>query len=657
MANCALALRDAGVNVTIKDKEGSNEMLSLCKPRKPTAGNSDLWYTREKYPEKYNVLYSYCNTDVICEKSISDALQPIPAQIREEELLTTRMNTIGMTVDKVALRAAQDVWKTYKPMLQEQFKSFIKPLMNDDVMPYDEDAQLLKFNKSEAKRFDEYNEKMIKWYGLCDTLDTGRCREPNEIEAKVFTLTKPTWIEAYPEGFKSSQNAVLLSFINLRYNMSLTKLDKTAIKMLLSKDIPDDLRTIVNLRNDITAASLKKLDSFDRCCAPDGRIHDSLKYYGATATGRWSGAGLQPQNIASRGLYHDVPAVFHDLKRLTTAEFIDKYEEHNIVNILRSSLRGYIMASKGKKFVQYDFSAIEARVVAVLGDVTKVLKAFEDGLCVYKDACKDIFGYSHEKAHALDSQSWERKVAKEFELSLCYGVGHNSLGDRIYENTDYKVDFRCKCRKVGDKIKHKCEAHRLVQMYRKDRLGVVHLWSKMEQAAIDACQNEGVVSTAGVFKFVKKGIFLYMRLPNGRTLKYADAKVEMVDRWGDGRETPQITYRGKDSAPKTQKEYQDKNYRDSWRICRLWGSKSFQHGSQAIARDIMAEALLNIEGFDDGKYTLVLSVHDEEIAEVDKAADEELIKQEMTQLMCTPPVWFPDIPLKVEGACHERFCK
>jgi hypothetical protein len=179
----------------------------------------------------------------------------------------------------------------------------------------------------------------------------------------------------------------------------------------------------------------------------------------------------------------------------------------------------------------------------------------------------------------------------------------------------------------------------------------------MEQAAIDAVTAEGAVFTAGVFKFVKKGIFLYMRLPNGRTLKYADAKVEMVDRWGDGRETPQITYRGKDSAPKTQKEYADKNYRDSWRICRLWGSKAFQHGSQAIARDIMAEAALSVERFDNGKYTVILLVHDESIVEVDENADEELIKKEMNLLMCESPVWFPDVPLKVEGACHERFCK
>jgi len=315
------------------------------------------------------------------------------------------------------------------------------------------------------------------------------------------------------------------------------------------------------------------------------------------------------------------------------------------------------MAPKGTKLVQYDFSSIEARVVAVLGDVTKVLKAFEDDLCVYKEACKEIFGYSHEKAHSLASDSWERKVAKEYELSLCYGVGHNSLGDRIYDNTDYKVDMRCKCRIVGDKIKHKCEAHRLVQMYRKDRLGVVHLWAKMEQAAIDAVTTEGVVFTAGVFKFVKKGIFLYMRLPNGRTLKYADAKIDMVDRWGDGRETPQITYRGKDSAPKTQTEYADKSYRDSWRICRLWGSKAFQHGSQAIARDIMAEALLKVESFDDGKYTIILSIHDELVASVNKSADEELIKEEMNLLMCQSPVWFPDIPLKVEGCTRDRFAK
>ena len=61
-----------------KDQTGRRVMLQLCKPRKPTNNNPDEWFTIEKYPEKYQLLYDYCKKDVEAERAISKALPPLP---------------------------------------------------------------------------------------------------------------------------------------------------------------------------------------------------------------------------------------------------------------------------------------------------------------------------------------------------------------------------------------------------------------------------------------------------------------------------------------------------------------------------------------------------------------------------------------------------
>jgi len=659
MGNSALALRDMGVDVHLKDGEGSKTMLDLAKPRTLDKNNDQLWYARKKFPEKFDILYEYCVGDVLCERSISDFLPAIPAQLRAEELCTTRMNAAGLYIDMPALRAAQAVDKMYKQELSEKFMEYVKPHMDNTVMPYDEDAQLLKHNNKESKRHEVYHDKMVTWYALCDTLDTGRRREPTYPEPKQFILDAPTWKESFPDGFAPSQTKVFLAFINNRYEYSFDSMDKETTESFMRTEMPDELRSIMVIRNEAIRTSLTKLKAYLACTAPDGKVYNSIKFYGATMTGRYSGQGIQPQNLPSRDLYQDIDGLFKDLVTMTTREFIEAYRSKGITNVLASSLRGFIKAPAGKKYVQYDFSAIEARVVAWLGDETEDLDAFRDGKCVYRQACMIIFGLTQQEADDLDSSHWMRKVAKVYILSLCYGTGFKSLGEKIYADTKEEVDVRCKCKedKEGKIKKHKCDAHRMYKLYRESKLGTVHLWHKMGQAALDAMDTEGIVTTAGIFKFVKKGVFLYMRLPSGRTIKYPAATVIMTDRWNTGREIPQIFYRGDDNNKKTSAEYRDANYRKSWRQKSMYGSRFFQHASQGIARDIMAESAMRVEGFDNGKYKVVLLVHDEKISEVDKDADEELIDREMTQLMCESPAWGRDIPLKVEGTCRLRFAK
>lgn len=84
-----------------------------------------------------------------------------------------------------------------------------------------------------------------------------------------------------------------------------------------------------------------------------------------------------------------------------------------------------------------------------------------------------------------------------------------------------------------------------------------------------------------------------------------------------------------------------------------YGGALFQNSVQGIARDILAQAVLNLEA---AGLPVILHVHDEVILEVDEAtADQDFTKA--VQIMSTAPDWAPGIPLAVEGHVLDRYEK
>lgn len=91
-----------------KDAEGHRIMLQLCKPRKPTKTNPDLWWTPENAPEKFARLYEYCRQDVRAERAVARRLRRLSAGERELWLLDARVNDRGVLLDMPLLRASQE---------------------------------------------------------------------------------------------------------------------------------------------------------------------------------------------------------------------------------------------------------------------------------------------------------------------------------------------------------------------------------------------------------------------------------------------------------------------------------------------------------------------------------------------------------------------
>ena len=86
---------------------------------------------------------------------------------------------------------------------------------------------------------------------------------------------------------------------------------------------------------------------------------------------------------------------------------------------------------------------------------------------------------------------------------------------------------------------------------------------------------------------------------------------------------------------------------------RFYGGKLTENIVQALARDVFAEHVLNIGS---AGLRVLWTVHDEAVIEV---PDEDVADAEATimDIMSTPPVWAPELPLSCEIAKSKHFDK
>lgn len=83
----------------------------------------------------------------------------------------------------------------------------------------------------------------------------------------------------------------------------------------------------------------------------------------------------------------------------------------------------------------------------------------------------------------------------------------------------------------------------------------------------------------------------------------------------------------------------------------IYGGKWCENAVQAICRDLLTHAMLNLESVG---YSIVLSVHDEIIAEVIEGFGS---IDEFKRIMCRLPNWASGFPVAAEGWRAKRFQK
>ena len=359
----------------------------------------------------------------------------------------------------------------------------------------------------------------------------------------------------------------------------------------------------------------------------DGRVRGSLSYH-ATMGGRWAGRGMQPQNFKRMDTDEEVAwaAQAVDLlgdPRISAADVltaIEMFTGQPALEVLSLCARPMLVAAPGKKLIDADFSNIEGRINAWLAGEDWKLQAFRDydagvGPDLYKVTASRVLGKPVEEITKAERQN-QGKVP---ELACGYQGGVHA--------------FQKMGAKYGVSIPDS-HALQIVRGYREANPMIVQSWYDLQNAALEAVGAPGCVVSVlrDKIRYFCNGDFLFCQLPSGRVISYASPRIE----W----KTRNITVDGEN--------IELNGYGISYwgskngRLLKLdlYGGAQCAHVVSGTARDLLVEAMFAVE--DEG-YELVLTVHDELLAEVGhnfgSAAHFESIIQKKR------PAWIGDMPM------------
>lgn len=410
----------------------------------------------------------------------------------------------------------------------------------------------------------------------------------------------------------------LLSWLAVN-NVELPNLQKDTVAEALQEPLPDKARRVLELRQGLGKSSLKKYDAIQAATGPDGRIRGTLQFYGATRTGRWAGRLLQVQNLPRTYLKHQ-----DEVRQLIKGKQVEALEMiyGDVNDVLSQMIRTALIPAPGCIFIDADFSAIEARLIAWEAREEWVLDVFRTTGKIYETTAAKMFGIPVEtivKGHPNYSYRQRGKVAT---LALGYQGGVGAMR---------RMDTSGALKDLPDE-----EIQDMVNRWREQNPNIVQLWRTMEHAAKFVINSKrGCLAIPGVTFRMEASTtcpfpFLTVSLPSGRKLYYADPRVS-----DDGH----IHYREQTNA--------------GWQDSETYGGKLTENLTQAIGRDCLEFALDNLKA---AGYKVVFHIHDEVVIER-QTDDPEADLQEVRRIMSQPAPWAKGLPLNAEGWVGDFFTK
>jgi len=375
-------------------------------------------------------------------------------------------------------------------------------------------------------------------------------------------------------------------------------LDKKAVKALMP-GADGEVLEMLKLRLLMAKTSVKKYEAIQRSMCSDGRVHGLLQFYGANRTGRWAGRLVQVQNLPQ----NHIPdlALARDLVKAGRYDDLETLFD-STPNVLSELIRTAFVPKPGCRFIVADFSAIEARVIAWLSGEQWRLDVFQNGGDIYCASASQMFGVRVEK-HGVNGHL--RQKGKIAELALGYGGSVGALTAMGALDMGLTEE----------------ELPTLVAQWRDANPHITKLWWDVDAAAMTAFTSECV----GPVAFQRQSGMLFITLPSGRKLCYV--KPRLVDN-KFGRKS--LSYEGIGESKK-------------WTRIETYGPKLVENIVQAIARDLLALAMLRLRN---AGFEIVMHIHDEAVLEVPIGQSS---VEEVCQLMAVAPDWAAGLPLRADG--------
>ena len=492
-------------------------------------------------------LFAYCAQDVCAMRAISKAMRPLSDDELLDYHVNERLNDRGVLVDVPLAQAAQRYAAAELAEIQHRVVEITGGAVSSVRSPRMREWVLERLGPEARK--------------LCVVHKDG--------EAK--------------DSIDKSVRAALLAFDN-------------------PEEVPNDVQEVIEAADALWASSVAKFKRMvELADEDDQRVRGAFVFAGGAATGRAASYGLQLHNMVRKS------AKNADTVRAAIVRGHSIVPAHGpTVNaVLKTMLRPALMAPTGRVFINYDWSAIEARVLPWLsGEGDATLDIFRRGEDMYIAIARKMF-------NTQDVTPDQRQQAKVAVLACGFagGVGAFAAMARIY----------------GISISE-AEARRMVDLWRRSNPWAPRMWQKLESAYMSALRHPGHEFSAARCTYLFDGQHLWYALPSGRVLCYPFAKIEE-----DG-----VSYAKASWKPAADAK--------EWPRARLWVGTAAENITQATAHDILRLSLrrLDQEGFD-----VIAHTHDEILVECAEAEFDTKAAR-MREIMCESPPWAPDLPLKVD---------
>jgi len=583
-----------------KDATGKKVMLKLSQPRNATKGDYSLKHERSD-TEEWRHLDSYCAQDVRTEANIAALLPPLTPSELEVWKLDQVINGRGVMVDIQLIDACIGIMEESR----------------------------IRFGRRLAQ----------------------------------LTMGKVTQV---------SQATALLRWVNDPNLSSLTDLQE----YLDTYELDPVVAEVLEIRRDVGGSAPAKLISMRFTAASDGRVRGIYQYSGAQRTRRWAGRGVQPQNM------YNPTEPYSQIEQTIPALSSGNYEmvealHGNPAKVIANCLRSMLISAPEKEFISSDFSAIEAVVMACMAGEQWIVDVFNEDGKLYERTGSKITGTPVEE---IDKKHPARKIGKVASLASQFQGARGAW-----------LKFG-----AGKFLTNK-EIDKGVRSWREAAPSIVAYWYAVEAAAINAVRSPGAVfkvhridGSETEVRFQQVGRALYCVLPGQDWLTYLDPEIQPRKKmFGEGyrvielceelaiggelrtllagsprmyerleranweitgpirRDLTELFHRWEDTLT-----YCGVGPNHKWVRTETYGGKLAENITQATARFILSNALINVEA---AGYPIVMHTHDEIVSEVPDGFGS---VEEYERIMSIMPTWAHDWPIKAAGGWRgKRFRK
>lgn len=533
----------------------------------------------------------YCTVDAILSRRLVETLPELDYAERGFEIITQRMNDVGWTVDIDTVMHMQKRYEENKELLLKEFRDKYDPA---GTLNLNSLKQLKEWCAQRGVKATSFDEAHVK--SLLDRVSTKLA----QMGLYPVSQPRPNW------------------------------------------DGLSEIAALLRVKQELGGSSLKKLQVILDTVSPDGKLRNQYMHYGASASGRTTGRGVQMQNLPRmNGVGRDMSSL-----KITTPTLYWPNED------LSANIRQVFTASTpGGALLVGDFASVESRGLAYMAGETWKLQAYQHDKDLYKVLAGKMFDVDY---YAVTKD--QRQIGKVGELSCGYGSGNvavkkfaKKMGLEMTdeESSTLVNDWRDANPKVLafwenlNNALHLVVAGAMESNFGTDHTTIMFKRTATPQSLLD--QHPGAVSVlmlvhCGGIKFQRVFHGCYVR---GRNICYYRASGKASgDLW-----SPYFT----DPQTKGRKYHS------------LYGGKLAAVATQSLCREIFFRIAANVQSWCDVNpgLRLIGQFHDELIVDFDPSTcsytQEEIVFQ-LQQLMSTF-VTLPGFPLAAKVNAGYRYTK